>query len=47
MSHDDAIQKAASMQRRTDETPEQFAEAIEKALERANLSESDKNRAAR
>ena len=46
-SHDDAIQEAASMQRRTDETPEQFAEAIEKALERANLSESDKNRAAR
>ena len=46
-SHDDAIQEAASMQRRTDETPEQFAEAIEKTLERANLSESDKNRAAR
>ena len=44
--HDDAIQEAASMQRRTDETPEQFAEAIEKTLERANLSESDKNRAA-
>ena len=45
--HDDATQEATLMQRKSDETPEHFAEAIKKTLERTNLDRVDMNQAAR